>query len=264
MPGSVAEVRRCQETGPQHHRKENAADGGEDGVQVGDDATGADGGDDAGADNAGSGSAIGAICDLNFGKGRADHRHRIAQRTRHRLAPPRVKLTAAQIMAFHRRPNPAVRPERVAQHLQLLLDRPMSAPGNPPDHLDPTGQTTTRMTTPFLAAQIRHQHTPVQRAANSAARPSCARRPADRAYGDADDRRLGRDVERFVAEMPVALTRRQALAVELRRVLERENGAGGAKVDGPAKGEEVLHGARHREAERPQIDQAVSTPKLKR
>jgi hypothetical protein len=51
-------------------------------------------------------------------------------------------------------------------------------------------------------------------------------------------------VERFVAEMPVALTRRQALAVELRRVLERETAAGGAKVDGPANGEEVLHGAR--------------------
>jgi type IV secretion system T-DNA border endonuclease VirD2 len=67
--------------------------------------------------------------------------------------------------------------------------------------------------------------------------------------GDADDRRLARDVERFVAEMPVALTRRQALAVELRQVLERENGAGEAKVDGPAKGKEVLHGARRREAE---------------
>ncbi len=44
--------------------------------------------------------------------------------------------------------------------------------------------------------------------------------------------------------MPVALTRRQALAVGQRRVLDRENGAGGAKVDGPAKGEEILHGAR--------------------
>jgi hypothetical protein len=63
------------------------------------------------------------------------------------------------------------------------------------------------------------------------------------ATGDADDRRLARDVERFVAQMPVALTRRQALAVELRRALERENGAGGAKADGPAKAEEVLHGA---------------------
>jgi hypothetical protein len=47
---------------------------------------------------------------------------------------------------------------------------------------------------------------------------------AEHATGDADDRRLARDVERFVAEMPVALTRRQALAVELRRVLDREDG----------------------------------------
>lgn len=62
--------------------------------------------------------------------------------------------------------------------------------------------------------------------------------------GNADDHRLARDVERFVAEMPVALTRRQALAMELRRLLERDNRAGGAKVDGAAKGEEVLHGAR--------------------
>lgn len=82
--------------------------------------------------------------------------------------------------------------------------------------------------------------------------------------GDADDRRLARDVERFVAEMPVALTRRQALAVELRRVLERENGAGGAKVDGPAKGKEVLHGARLSEPEQPKLDAPPSEPKLRR
>lgn len=62
--------------------------------------------------------------------------------------------------------------------------------------------------------------------------------------GDADGRRLARDVERFVAEMLVALTRRRALTVELRQDLERENGAAGAKADGPAKGKEVLHGAR--------------------
>lgn len=67
---------------------------------------------------------------------------------------------------------------------------------------------------------------------------------AELATGNANDRRLARDVERFVAEMPVTLTRRQALAVELRRVLERENGAAGTKMDGSAKGEEVLHRAR--------------------
>lgn len=67
-----------------------------------------------------------------------------------------------------------------------------------------------------------------------------------------------------MSEMPVALTRRQALAVELRRVLERENGAAGTKVDGPAKGEEVLHGARHREAEQPNLDLPPGEPRLKR
>ena len=42
--------------------------------------------------------------------------------------------------------------------------------------------------------------------------------------GDAADRRLARDIRRFVADMPVALTRRQALAVELRRVLDQRHG----------------------------------------
>lgn len=39
--------------------------------------------------------------------------------------------------------------------------------------------------------------------------------------GDAADRRLARDIERFVADMPVPLTRREVLAVKLRRVLEQ-------------------------------------------
>jgi type IV secretion system T-DNA border endonuclease VirD2 len=39
--------------------------------------------------------------------------------------------------------------------------------------------------------------------------------------GDAADRQLARDIRRFVADMPVPLTRRQAMAVELRHVLER-------------------------------------------
>jgi type IV secretion system T-DNA border endonuclease VirD2 len=42
--------------------------------------------------------------------------------------------------------------------------------------------------------------------------------------GDAADRRLARDIRRFVADMPVPLTRRQALAVELRRVLDQRQG----------------------------------------
>jgi type IV secretion system T-DNA border endonuclease VirD2 len=87
---------------------------------------------------------------------------------------------------------------------------------------------------------------------------------AELAAGDADDRRLARDVERFVAEMPVALTRRQALAVELRRVLEQENGATGTKVDGPAKGEEVLHGARLSGPEQPKLYLPPNEPKRRR
>ena len=44
------------------------------------------------------------------------------------------------------------------------------------------------------------------------------------AQGDAADRQLARDIRRFVADMPVPLTRRQAMAVELRRVLEQHPG----------------------------------------
>jgi type IV secretion system T-DNA border endonuclease VirD2 len=44
--------------------------------------------------------------------------------------------------------------------------------------------------------------------------------------GDAADRQLARDLRRFVADMPVPLTRRQALAAELRHVLEQHPGRG--------------------------------------
>ena len=40
--------------------------------------------------------------------------------------------------------------------------------------------------------------------------------------GDGDDRRLAADIRKFVADLSVPLTRRQALAVELRRVLEQQ------------------------------------------
>lgn len=46
---------------------------------------------------------------------------------------------------------------------------------------------------------------------------------AELTQGDAADRRLARDIERFVADMPVPLTRRQAVAVELRQVLEQRS-----------------------------------------
>lgn len=44
--------------------------------------------------------------------------------------------------------------------------------------------------------------------------------------GDGADRQLAHDIRRFVADMPVPLTRRQALATELRHVLEQHPGRG--------------------------------------
>ena len=43
------------------------------------------------------------------------------------------------------------------------------------------------------------------------------------ASGDPSDKRLARDIERFVANLPVALTRRQALAVGLRTVTDQRH-----------------------------------------
>ena len=42
--------------------------------------------------------------------------------------------------------------------------------------------------------------------------------------GEASERQLARDIRRFVADMPVPLTRRQAMAVELRQVLNKHSG----------------------------------------
>lgn len=47
--------------------------------------------------------------------------------------------------------------------------------------------------------------------------------------GSADDKRLASDIKRFVAEMPVPLTRRQKLATHLRSVLEQHPGRGPAQ-----------------------------------
>ena len=44
--------------------------------------------------------------------------------------------------------------------------------------------------------------------------------------GDPTDRQLARDIRRFVTDMPVPLTRRQAMTVELRHVLEQQPGRG--------------------------------------
>ena len=48
---------------------------------------------------------------------------------------------------------------------------------------------------------------------------------ANLATGDAGDRRLATEIRRFVEDMPVPLTRRQALTVELRQVLDKQNQA---------------------------------------
>lgn len=63
--------------------------------------------------------------------------------------------------------------------------------------------------------------------------------------GDAADRRLARDIRRFVADMPVPLTRRQALAVELRHVLDQrqEKTVSIAAPTGPAPQNESRHRA---------------------
>jgi hypothetical protein len=59
--------------------------------------------------------------------------------------------------------------------------------------------------------------------------------------GDAADRRLARDIRRFVADMPVPLTRRQALSVELRSILDRRQGRAAPSVAPP--GSEGSHAA---------------------
>lgn len=64
------------------------------------------------------------------------------------------------------------------------------------------------------------------------------------AKGDAADRRLASDIKRFVAEMPVPLTRRQALAVELRQVLQQHPGrTAPTRASGPERAAEGLHRA---------------------
>lgn len=59
------------------------------------------------------------------------------------------------------------------------------------------------------------------------------------ARGSADDRRLAADIRRFVADMPVPLTRRQALVVELRRVLEHHPGRGAPAATPPGPSPQV-------------------------
>ena len=80
------------------------------------------------------------------------------------------------------------------------------------------------------------------------------------ARGDPADRQLARDIRRFVADMPVPLTRRQAMAVELRGVLDRRQGR---QAPSPSPDAEGLHRASPtRAADAPR--QESDTPKPKR
>lgn len=72
--------------------------------------------------------------------------------------------------------------------------------------------------------------------------------------GDAADQRLAKDIERFVADMPVPLTRRQALAVELRRVMEQRTDPVAAHIGQPAVPASDLHRA-NRQGPQPALDQ---------
>ena len=80
-----------------------------------------------------------------------------------------------------------------------------------------------------------------------AIRTAYLERASELTQGDAADRRLARDVERFVADMPVPLARRQALAVELRRVLEQRSDHVAPPVERPAPISPDLHRANRQE-----------------
>lgn len=63
------------------------------------------------------------------------------------------------------------------------------------------------------------------------------------AQGDEADRQLARDIRRFVANMPVPLTRRQAMVVELRRILEQRSDRVAPQPSRPESSSNGLHGA---------------------
>ena len=69
--------------------------------------------------------------------------------------------------------------------------------------------------------------------------------------GNEVDRRLARDIHRFVAAMPIPLTRRQALVVELRQVLQRKSAGPVPSADLPGLAEEKAPKPRSRTLQRP-------------
>lgn len=80
--------------------------------------------------------------------------------------------------------------------------------------------------------------------------------------GDAAERELARDIRRFVAEMPVPLTRRQAMAVELGRVLEQHPGRGDAAQ--PGRTEEPAPGLRRATPDNLTTPQQAEVPQHRR
>jgi len=81
--------------------------------------------------------------------------------------------------------------------------------------------------------------------------------------GDAADRRLAYDIRRFVADMPVPLTRRQALAVELRRVLEQRSSPVATLPGQPSHPPTDLHRA-NRQGSQQTIQQQEPEPERRR
>ena len=72
------------------------------------------------------------------------------QLSRHRLTPPGVEQPARDLVPLDRRANRSTRTERIAQHRELLLDRPGAPARHARHHLDPTTHTIARMTTRSL------------------------------------------------------------------------------------------------------------------
>ena len=81
------------------------------------------------------------------------------------------------------------------------------------------------------------------------------------AQGDDADRQLARDIRRFVADMPVPLTRRQAMAVELRRVLEQKSGRAAPAPAQPEPSSHGLHRANPSRSEQEPPTPAPTVPK---
>lgn len=84
------------------------------------------------------------------------------------------------------------------------------------------------------------------------------------AGNDPADRQLARDIKRFVAEMPVAATRRQALAVELRDVTDKQHNQKLQKRTAIRLSPEGLRKAPSSKTDRPKIENLENHPVRRR